>query len=96
MAEQSPERESREQRQGGTGTILVVEDEPDGRRSLERVLRAHGHTVVTVEDGMAALEWYRAHHGEVGLVLSDLVMPRMGGHQLYESLRRSSDRSGSC
>jgi PAS domain S-box-containing protein len=72
---------------GGTETILLVEDEPALRRSAMRVLRAHGYTVVTAEDGEAALDCYGSRRGEIDLVLSDLVMPRMGGQQLYHALR---------
>jgi len=87
MDERSPERASREQSRGGIETILLVEDGAEVRRSIERMLRAVGYTVVTAEDGMAALEWCRAHQGEVDLVLSDLVMPRMSGYRLCQSLR---------
>jgi DNA-binding NtrC family response regulator len=72
---------------GDTRTILLVEDEAQVRRSIERTLRANGYTVVTAEDGMAALEWCRAHQGGFDLVISDLIMPRMGGDRLYQSLR---------
>jgi len=72
---------------GDTETILLVEDEAQVRRSIERTLRAHGYTVVTAEDGMAALEWCRAHQGGFDLVISDLIMPRMGGDRLYQALR---------
>ena len=72
---------------GDTETILLVEDEAHVRRSIERTLRAHGYTVVTAEDGMAALEWCRAHQGGFDLVISDLIMPRMGGDRLYQALR---------
>lgn len=87
MDQPLPERASKERDGGGTETILLVEDEPGVRRSVERTLRAYGYTVVTAEDGVAALEWCRARRGEVDLVLSDLVMPRMGGYRLYQSLR---------
>jgi PAS domain S-box-containing protein len=72
---------------GGTETILLVEDEPALRRSATRVLQAHGYTVVTAEDGEAALQCYRERQGAIKLVLSDLVMPRMNGDQLYRALR---------
>jgi two-component system cell cycle sensor histidine kinase/response regulator CckA len=87
MDQPLPERPSKERDGGGTETILLVEDEAGVRRSVERVLRAYGYTVVTAEDGVAALECCRARRGEIDLVLSDLVMPRMGGYRLYQSLR---------
>jgi len=82
-----PERASKERIRGGSETILLVEDESGVRKSVERTLRAYGYTVVTAEDGMAALEWFRMRGAEIDLVLSDLVMPRMGGYRLYRSLR---------
>ena len=87
MDQPLPERPSKDQTRGGTETILLVEDEAAVRRSIERTLRAHGYTVVPAEDGEAALEWLRTRRGEVDLVISDLVMPRMGGYRLYQSLR---------
>jgi CheY-like chemotaxis protein len=87
MDQPLPERASKERIRGGTETILLVEDEAGVRKSVERTLRAYGYSVVTAEDGVAALEWCRARRGKIDLVLSDLVMPRMGGLQLYESLR---------
>jgi DNA-binding NtrC family response regulator len=87
MDQPLPERAPTERIRGGTETILLVEDEAAVRRSVERTLRAYGYAVVTAEDGVAALEWCRAHRGQVDLVLADLVMPRMGGDRLYQSLR---------
>jgi len=77
---------------GGTETILLVDDEEPLRRSARRVLTAFGYHVMTAEDGMSALEQYRAQPGTVDLVLSDVVMPRMNGPQLYESLRQDGQR----
>jgi len=75
---------------GGHETILLVEDEEALRRSAQRVLEAHGYTVVVAEHGEAALEGYRTHPGTIDLVLSDIIMPRMSGPQLYEALRRDA------
>ncbi|OYV65458.1 MAG: hypothetical protein B7Z72_12255, partial [Gemmatimonadetes bacterium 21-71-4] len=72
---------------GGTETILVVEDEVGLRRAAQRVLERHGYTVMVAEDGVEALEILTRHDGPVALVLSDVVMPRMGGVQLYHALR---------
>jgi len=76
---------------GGAETILLVEDEAPLRHSAYRVLTAFGYRVVTAEDGIAALEQYRAHADGIDLVLSDVVMPRMNGPQLYEALRRTTE-----
>jgi two-component system cell cycle sensor histidine kinase/response regulator CckA len=87
MDERLPGHASKPRIGGDTATILLVEDQALVRSSIARTLRADGYTVVTAEDGMAALEWCRAHQGGFDLVISDLVMPRMGGDRLYQSLR---------
>jgi hypothetical protein len=72
----------------GTETILIVEDEEALRSVARRVLELHGYSVVLGRDGTEALEHVRARGGGVDLIVSDLVMPRLGGVQLYHTLRR--------
>lgn len=64
-----------------TGTILLVEDEPEVRRSLARLLRRHGLVVCEAESGAEALEILRAHD-DIELIISDIVMPKMSGVDL--------------
>ena len=85
-----PKRVSTELLRGGSETILLVEDDTPLRTSAHRVLTAFGYTVLTAEDGLVALGIYRAHHGRIDLVISDVVMPRMGGPQLYEALSKEA------
>ncbi len=63
--------------------ILVVDDEPELCRALGKLLIRNGYDVLTAGDGEAALAILRQH--EVHLVLSDLVMPRMGGLDLLKA-----------
>jgi PAS domain S-box-containing protein len=72
---------------GGRETVLVVEDDDQLRRSAKRILEAAGYQIVTAADGLEALEALRQTAG-VQLVFSDLVMPRLGGHALYDAARR--------
>jgi CheY-like chemotaxis protein len=72
----------------GTETIMVVEDEAPLRRAAARLLERLGYTVVTASDGEEALTVFRAQDCHIDLVLSDIVMPRMGGRALLEALRR--------
>jgi CheY-like chemotaxis protein len=72
----------------GSETILVAEDEAPLRRAATRLLERLGYTVITASDGEEALQLFRARASEVSLVLSDIVMPRMGGRALYDALRR--------
>ncbi len=70
----------------GTETVLVVEDEPSVRALAATVLRHRGYSVVDVPSGAAALE-----HMDRGLtpdlLLCDVVMPAMNGHQVAEAVR---------
>jgi PAS domain S-box-containing protein len=76
---------------GGSETILLVEDEDTLRRSGKRVLEKYGYTVLVAADGQEGLELFRAHKNEIDLVVSDLVMPRVGGAQLHRALREEGD-----
>jgi PAS domain S-box-containing protein len=71
----------------GRGRILLVEDGVEVRRLLADVLVSHGYTVAEAEDGEAALA--RMRGGETfDLLVSDLIMPRMGGLDLLKQARR--------
>jgi PAS domain S-box-containing protein len=72
----------------GSGTILLVEDE-DGVRDLAgRVLRQSGYTVLEARHGREALAVSCQHPGPIHLVLSDVIMPEMGGLELARLLAR--------
>ena len=73
---------------GGLETILLAEDQDDVRSTLARLLRSHGYTVVDTADGADALS--KIERGEMPpfqLVITDLVMPRIGGEALVAALR---------
>lgn len=70
----------------GSETILVAEDE-DGVRSLTReVLEKYGYRVLEAANGEEALKVAEQHDGPLHLLLSDVVMPRMGGPELAQAL----------
>jgi CheY-like chemotaxis protein len=71
----------------GGETVLVVEDEPVVRRMARAALEGSGYRVMEAEDGADALTVLERTVDEVDLVLSDVVMPRMGGKELDEALR---------
>ena len=71
----------------GTETLLLVEDDPMVRRVAERVLTEQGYRVLIATDGVAGLEVARAHLEQLDLVLTDAVMPRLGGGALARELR---------
>jgi CheY-like chemotaxis protein len=70
------------------GTILVVEDEAGVRQSLLRILVAEGYTVLSAPNGKEGLAAFVAHAGDVDLLITDIVMPGMGGRDLA---RKCSD-----
>jgi len=70
----------------GSETILVVEDEDMVRNLACRGLEEHGYTVVEAQNGTQALEYIKRHPGSVHLVVSDVVMPEMGGRELARLL----------
>ncbi|HEX2166729.1 MAG TPA: ATP-binding protein [Longimicrobiales bacterium] len=72
----------------GTETILLVEDEPQVRAIVARMLAAQGYHVIVAANGDEALTVIeREEEDEIDLLLTDLVMPRMGGRELAERVR---------
>ena len=71
----------------GTETLLLVEDEAAVRGSVRRLLERQGYTVVEARHGADALKIVDAGVQPIDLVLTDLVMPEMGGRELVERLR---------
>jgi two-component system, cell cycle sensor histidine kinase and response regulator CckA len=80
-------RAEREVPQGGSETLLLVEDEDTVRASVRRLLEWHGYRVLEASNGSEALRIYEDNPEAIDLVLTDLVMPEMGGHELVEQLR---------
>jgi two-component system, cell cycle sensor histidine kinase and response regulator CckA len=72
--------------EGGSETILVIEDEDVVRNLACRGLRDHGYNVVEARNGTEGLRYVREHPGTVDLAISDVVMPEMGGRELARSL----------
>ncbi|MEK6530341.1 MAG: sigma-54 dependent transcriptional regulator, partial [candidate division NC10 bacterium] len=66
-------------------TLLVADDDPAVRESLERTLKREGYRVVVASDGQAGLEQLRA--GGVDLVLADLKMPGLSGLELLRAVK---------
>jgi PAS domain S-box-containing protein len=73
---------------GGAEQILLVEDEDGLRRVAQRALERMGYRVLTAADGMEALEAYRGRTDTIDLIITDVVMPKLGGLALYRTLRQ--------
>jgi CheY-like chemotaxis protein len=73
---------------GGAETILVVEDQSDLRGLLCTVLQKNGYSVIEASDGKLALGEFAEHSKDIALVITDMVMPQMGGVDLGTQLRQ--------
>jgi signal transduction histidine kinase/ligand-binding sensor domain-containing protein/CheY-like chemotaxis protein len=73
--------------QRGSETVLLVEDEPLVREIAKSALSDQGYQVLEAEHGEEALVVAREHDAEIAIVLTDVVMPKMGGRELVERLR---------
>jgi PAS domain S-box-containing protein len=73
---------------GEPATILVVEDETDVRELVADILTATGYRVLSARSGAEALQCCAQHAGAIDLLLTDVVMPGMSGHELAVQIRR--------
>lgn len=73
---------------GGREQILLVEDEAGLRRVAQRALERVGYQVLIASDGLEALDCYRHHAGEIDLIITDVMMPKLGGIELCRILRQ--------
>jgi two-component system, cell cycle sensor histidine kinase and response regulator CckA len=71
---------------GGTETVLVVEDEEVVRDLIGRDLTGRGYSILTAGTGREALAVAAGHDGAIDLVVTDVVMPEMGGLELMQRL----------
>src|SRR5688572_9802442 len=66
---------------------MVIEDEAPVRRTIEQIRRMSGYNVLSAEDGEAGLALCATHRGPIHLILTDFVMPKLGGLELIGMLR---------
>ena len=76
----------------GSETILVVDDEEAVRSSTRRALERAGYTVLAASDGADAVRLFTEHDGGIQLVITDVVMPGLGGRELVGRLKIMSPR----
>jgi two-component system, cell cycle sensor histidine kinase and response regulator CckA len=72
---------------GGTETILLVEDQNEVRALAAKILRELGYTVLDAESAGRALEIAQNYTSPIHLLLTDIVMPMMGGFELADRVK---------
>lgn len=80
----------REAIRGGDETILLAEDEESIRTLAERTLKDIGYTVFTALNGEDAIGIFRRHGKKIALAVLDVVMPKMGGKEAFEVMRKEN------
>jgi two-component system cell cycle sensor histidine kinase/response regulator CckA len=73
---------------GGTETLLVVEDEETLMMSLRMVLEEKGYIVLSVGDGLEAVETYQENKKKIALVLTDLGLPTITGLEVSQRIKK--------
>jgi CheY-like chemotaxis protein len=74
---------------GAGETLLVVEDDLSTREAMRELLESYNFQVLTASDGIEALQLYQEYAAHIVLVVSDMVMPGMGGVALYNALKEA-------
>ncbi len=88
LAQEPPEEAPEEPPEGRGETILVVDDEVEILKVLRETLVQHNYRVLTAGDGAKAMAVYAGHQQEIGIVLTDLVMPSLDGVSLVRALKK--------
>ena len=71
----------------GSETILIVEDDDKVRSLACEILEPQGYSILEAKNGIEALRVSESRSGQIHLMLTDVVMPKMGGRELEEHLR---------
>jgi CheY-like chemotaxis protein len=72
---------------GGSGTILLVDDEETVLRVTSQMLSRSGYTVIEAQGGEAAVRLYSQNQSKIDLIILDMVMPELGGGDVYDRIR---------
>ncbi len=76
----------------GTETVLLVEDEPEVRRLVDKLLHMRGYTVIAAASPAEAIAASRRHEAEIQILVTDVIMPGMNGRELARTLAPSRPR----
>ncbi|MDI6688071.1 MAG: PAS domain S-box protein [Desulfobacterales bacterium] len=72
---------------GGSETVLIVEDDASVLNLAQKALDQHGYRTLVAENGEEALKIGREHEGQIDLMITDVVMPKMGGKEAADRLQ---------
>jgi PAS domain S-box-containing protein len=72
----------------GSGTILLVEDEPQIRMFARELMQGLGFSVIEAANGKEALELYQQNSADITLVVADMGMPVMDGYEMFRELKK--------
>jgi len=70
--------------------ILLIEDNPELRDGTKEILTALGYSIRTASDGKQGLKLFDIHHAELSLIITDVVMPKIGGKEVAEAVWKRS------
>jgi CheY-like chemotaxis protein len=90
--EERAEPVAAEEPRGGDETILVAEDDACVSLLVVRALEARGYRILLARDGPEALDLYERHADQVALLITDVIMPKMGGEKLVDELEARGHR----
>ncbi|MBW2741090.1 MAG: response regulator [Deltaproteobacteria bacterium] len=86
-AEPEEKKQSPVEDLGGSETVLIVEDDDSLRNFAQEVLQSYGYRILVAENGEDALRVSKEYESPIHLLLTDVVMPKMGGKKLAERLQ---------
>lgn len=90
--EEEPDAQLQGIYEGRGECILLVDDDESVRKTTAEVLESMGYQVIQATDGEDAMEWLPASRNRIRLVITDIVMPRMGGIALLQVIRQQDDQ----
>jgi|GEM_PF-1295203 len=77
----------------GNGTILLVEDRAGVRKFTRKILKRFGYDVIEAVDGDHGVAQYKAHRDEIGLIMTDVLMPKLNGPEMVRRIRKHAERT---
>ncbi len=86
ISQRHPPKRRRKKAVRNSGIILLVEDEDTVRNLVQRMLTDQGYDVLSANKGEEALALAKEHNDHIDLLLTDVIMPGMSGHQLAQTL----------